>query len=225
MMPIINIYMMIIIKKQETGMRVSKAQAAANRERIVEEAARLFRERGFDGIGVAALMKQAGLTHGGFYGHFDSKEQLMAEACDHAINTAGQGWRDARAPDGTLAMDTVAGRYLSRAHRDHPGAGCVVAALANDAPRQSAPVRAAMTGSVRRLVALVESALPGGRAARKRRQALAATAAMVGGLILARAVDDDALSNEFLQAVAAEPPGAHHPEKHPPHSTNPKEPQ
>ncbi|MBL7251378.1 TetR/AcrR family transcriptional regulator [Alloalcanivorax marinus] len=189
-------------------MRVSKARAAANRERIVEEAARLFRERGFDGVGVAALMKQAGLTHGGFYGHFDSKEQLMAEACEHAINTAGQGWDEARERHGALSMDTVADRYLSRAHRDHPGAGCVVAALASDAPRQSAPVRAAMTGSVRRLIALVESALPGHRAARKRRQALAATAAMVGGLILARAVDDDALSNEFLQAVAAELPGA-----------------
>ena len=74
-------------------MRVSKEQAAANREQIVHQAARLFRERGFDGIGVAELMKNAGLTHGGFYGHFDSKEQLMAEACEYAIGVTGRRWR------------------------------------------------------------------------------------------------------------------------------------
>ena len=187
-------------------MRVSKEQAAANRERIVDEAARLFRERGFDGIGVAELMNSAGLTHGGFYGHFDSKDQLMAEACEHAIGITGKRWRKLIDGDGP-AMDALAGRYLSPRHRDHPGDGCVLAALAGDVPRQSAPVRGAFTRSLRRFIELLDDALPGRRAALRRRKAVAATAAMVGGLILARAVDDDTLSREILDAVAAELPG------------------
>ncbi|MCC4308088.1 TetR/AcrR family transcriptional regulator [Alcanivorax marinus] len=188
-------------------MRVSKEQAAANRERIVEQAARLFRERGFDGIGVAELMNNAGLTHGGFYGHFESKDQLMAEACEHAIGVTGKRWRKLLASDDGPSMDALAGRYLSRRHRDHPGDGCVLAALAGEATRQSPPVRGAFTRSVRRFIDLIDGALPGRRAALRRRKAVAATAAMVGGLILARAVDDDALSREILDAVHAELPG------------------
>lgn len=188
-------------------MRVSKAQAAANRERIVEQAARLFRERGFDGVGVAALMQQAGLTHGGFYGHFDSKEQLMAEACEHAIGVTGKRWRKLLDDGGKPAMDALARRYLSRRHRDHPGDGCVLAALAVDAGRQSPPVRGALTRSLRRFIDLIGTALPGRREAQRREQAVAACASLVGGLILARAVDDDALSDEILHAVAARLPG------------------
>ena len=111
-------------------MRVSKEQAAANREQIVHQAARLFRERGFDGIGVAELMKNAGLTHGGFYGHFDSKEQLMAEACEYAIGVTGRRWRRLVSDSDGPSMDTLARRYLSKRHRDAPGDGCVLAALA-----------------------------------------------------------------------------------------------
>lgn len=186
-------------------MKVSKEQAAENRRRIVETAARLFREKGFDGVGVAELMKQAGLTHGGFYGHFRSKDELMAEACDAAIEQTGARWRRRLERDSEPSLDTLVGNYLTPRHRDHPGDGCVVAALANDAPRQTGAVRHSYTRSVRRLVDLIADTLPGA-AERRRRKAMAVCAGMVGGLILARAVDDDDLSREILEAVAGELP-------------------
>lgn len=182
-------------------MRVSREQAAANRQRIVTEAARLFRERGFDGVGVAELMRNAGLTHGGFYGHFGSKDQLMAEACEAAIASTGRHWREVVADDKAGALQALAGRYLSRRHRDEPGKGCVLAALANDAARQAPPVRGAYTRSVRRFIDLLESLIPGRGKAAQRRKAVAACASMVGALVLARAVDDDALSDEILDTV------------------------
>jgi|TARA_R110000796_G_scaffold82691_9_gene181504 TetR/AcrR family transcriptional repressor of nem operon len=196
-------------KRKRSSMRVSKEQAAANREQIVHQAARLFRERGFDGIGVAELMKNAGLTHGGFYGHFDSKEQLMAEACEYAIGVTGRRWRRLVSDSDGPSMDTLARRYLSKRHRDAPGDGCVLAALAGDAARQSPPVRAAFTGSVKRFIDLLGNALPTRAKAARRQKAVAACAAMVGALVLSRAVDDPALSEEFLDAVAAQLPGTH----------------
>src|SRR5213593_477266 len=110
-------------------MKVSRERAAQNRERILDAAARLFRERGFEGIGVADLMKTAGLTHGGFYGHFSSKEDLMAQACARALARSLEAWskRAERIPDDPLL--SIAGGYLSSKHRDDPGAGCVLAAL------------------------------------------------------------------------------------------------
>src|SRR5436309_5673136 len=106
-------------------MKVTREQAKLNRERVVDTAARQFRERGFEGVGVADLMKAAGLTHGGFYAQFDSKQHLMAEACEQALEESKRMWRDAleRAPKRPLAA--IASHYLSREHRDNPGAGCV----------------------------------------------------------------------------------------------------
>src|SRR2546421_954752 len=123
-------------KRTEISMKVSREQAAQNRERIVETAARLFRERGFEGIGVADLMKEAGLTHGGFYGHFSSKEDLMAKACARASARSRALWGKLaeRAPDDPLSE--IAGVYLTSRHRDNPGTGCLMAALAADASRQ-----------------------------------------------------------------------------------------
>ena len=117
-------------------MRVSREEAARNRERILDAAAQLFRERGFDGIGVADLMKAVGLTHGGFYGHFSSKEDLMAQACARALSRSLEVWskRADSAPDDPLLW--IAGGYLSSKHRDNPGAGCVLAALGPDAAGQ-----------------------------------------------------------------------------------------
>ena len=119
-------------------MKVSREQAAQNRERIVQTAAQLFRERGFDGIGVADLMKAAGLTHGGFYGHFSSKEDLIAEASARAlmgslalfVKVAERAPRD--------PLSAVADAYLTSRHRDKPGEGCVLAALGPDVSRQGA---------------------------------------------------------------------------------------
>lgn len=192
-------------------MKVTREQAAQNRERILETAAQLFRERGFDGVGVADIMKAAGLTHGGFYGHFASKEDLMAQACAHALAKSLDYWDSTieRAKDDPLSAVTRA--YLSARHRDQPGQGCVLAALGPDTYRQGAPVRRTFTAGVRSLIELIANLLPGSSPARKRKQAVATFASMVGAIVLARAVDDRELSNEILDAVAAsiDPSAAH----------------
>jgi TetR/AcrR family transcriptional repressor of nem operon len=184
-------------------MKVTREQAAANRERVLDVAARLFRERGFSGIGVAELMKGAGLTHGGFYGQFDSKDDLMAQACTRAFEVSRAHWQQlaARAPDDPLAA--IAAAYLSTAHRDHPGDGCVVAALGAESARAPGPVRRAITDGVRDLVDQFMRLLPGKPAAR-RQKALATFASFVGALVLSRAVDDPAFSKEILAAVQDE---------------------
>ena len=138
-------------------MKVSREQAALNRERIVDVAARLFREKGYDGIGVADLMKNAGLTHGGFYGHFASKEDLMIEACQHALHQSLEGWRAKVASDPQRALPAIIENYLTTRHRDQPGGGhgrrCG-AHVARRAPRvyasHAAAVRAAARFAARR---------------------------------------------------------------------------
>jgi TetR/AcrR family transcriptional repressor of nem operon len=182
-------------------MKVSREQVALNRERIVETAARLFREKGYDGIGVSDLMKSAGLTHGGFYGHFASKEDLLAEATAFALKKSVERWGDmlAKSPDTALAR--IADSYLSREHRDKPELGCSVTALGPDIARLGDKARHALTQGAAGQVAVLEQLVPGADEADKRRQALAAYAAMVGAIVLARAVDDDALSQEILAAV------------------------
>ena len=183
-------------------MRVSREQAALNRERIVATASRLFREKGYDGIGVADLMKCAGLTHGGFYGHFASKEDLLAEACGQAMSGAVERWRGvlARAPRHPLGA--LARYYLTPEHRDNPGAGCAVASLGPDVARVGEAVRQAMDAGLQQQLALLAEALQG-TPAQKRRQAIVAYASMVGGLLLARTVADAQLSDEILAAVTA----------------------
>ena len=117
-------------------MRVSRAQADENRERILDTATRLFRERGIDGIGVADLMKSAGLTHGGFYGHFKSKDDLVAQACGRAMARMRENW--ARVIDQASGdpLDTMADHYLSSRHRENVGRGCLMAALGSEVARQ-----------------------------------------------------------------------------------------
>jgi len=183
-------------------MRVSREQAALNRARIVEVAAKLFREKGYDGIGVADLMKGAGLTHGGFYGHFESKEDLLAEACAKALEGSVERWEHiAECKSPQEALDKIAHSYLSPDHRDHPGLGCSVTALGADIARLGPPARAALTGGVKGQVAVLEKLLPEPDEAERRRAALVAYASMVGAMMLARAVDDPALSEEFMQAT------------------------
>jgi TetR/AcrR family transcriptional repressor of nem operon len=187
-------------------MKVSREQAEQNRERVLQVAAKLFRERGFDGIGVADLMKSAGMTHGGFYGQFGSKEDLMAEACSRVFDEGGERWRRvvgeaaARGEDGLAAL---ARTYLSTEHRDEPGDGCPVSALGAEAARQGPALRAAFTAGVRGALDFI-GALVGGRKTRRRERAIVAYAAMIGAQVLARAVDDEALSAEILHAVAAD---------------------
>jgi TetR/AcrR family transcriptional repressor of nem operon len=182
-------------------MRVTRAQAEANRERIIEAAGQLFRERGYDGIGVADIMKQAGLTHGGFYGHFESKDALVAEITGRGVGRAS--WPEWLTGKRDPSLADVVRAYLSPRHRDQPGLGCLVAAVGSDIARQPMPVRHAFTEAMRKRVAMVSALVSGRSAAAKRRKAIATLAGLVGGLTLARAVDDPALSDEILDAVAA----------------------
>jgi len=184
-------------------MRVSRVDAARNRERIIEVAARMFRERGFDGIGVADLMKFAGLTHGGFYGHFTSKEDLMAQACMRAQENSLATLHRVAERGGKNALRAVASAYLSPGHRDQPGEGCVLAALGADAARQGSPVRGAFTRGVRSALEMLTPIVAGKSERARRKRALATYASMIGALVLARAVDDPDLSEEVLQSVLA----------------------
>lgn len=187
-------------------MKVSKEQMAENRERILDVAAQLFREKGFDGIGVADLMKSAGLTHGGFYGHFASKDELMAEASARALQRLQAAWAAmarAAAAQGQEPLAAIEAAYLSPRHRDAPGQGCLLAALGSDAARQGPAVRRAVTEGVRAQVEGLASLVPGRTKAARRQRALADYASLVGAMVLARAVDDEDLSNEILRAAAA----------------------
>jgi TetR/AcrR family transcriptional repressor of nem operon len=173
-------------------MRVSRKQAAENRQRIVEAAARLFRDGGFDGVGVDAIMKEAALTHGGFYGHFASKDALMAEAMAHALDRS-MAWQEKL---GRLS-ELVTG-YLSDRHRADRANGCAVAALGAEVARQSPALRKTVTAGVRQQLDRIVSLLKRGTPAARRRRAIATYAGMVGALMLARAVDDPALAREIL---------------------------
>lgn len=175
-------------------MRVSREQAAENRERIVDAAARLFRDKGFDGVGVDAIMKEAGLTHGGFYGHFASKDALAAEAVTRALK--GNGARQAD----LAGLAGIVSEYLSERHRADRANGCTVAALGADCGRQGPAVRKNLTAGVRAQIRHLAGLLKRGTPASRRRRAIAAYAGMVGTLTLARAVDDPELSREILAA-------------------------
>ena len=184
-------------------MKVTRERAAQNRERIVEAAAQLFRERGFEGIGVADLMNEAGLTHGGFYGHFSSKDDLIAEASARALRRSLALLNDLgeRAPDDPLSA--IAGGYLNTKHRDEPGSGCVLAALGSDVSRQGPAVRQAVTDHIRSAVELFTKLIPGRSRAARRQKAMSTYATLVGAMVIARAVDNRELSKEILDAARA----------------------
>jgi len=184
-------------------MRVSREQAAENRERILDTAAKLFREKGFDGIGVADLMGAAGLTHGGFYGHFASKDDLVAQACARTFARSVEAWGRSAGQEARSVLAAITTSYLSVKHRDHPGSGCLLAALGTDVSRQGPSVRRVVTEGLLGLIGLLTRVVPGRSAAAKRERALATMASLVGALVLARAVDNKTLSEEILQATAA----------------------
>ena len=182
-------------------MRVTREQAAENRDRVLDAAARLFRERGFGGVGVAELMNEAGLTHGGFYGQFGSKDELKAQACERAAAQTLAHWREAADKHPDDALPALLATYLSASHRDNPGRGCLVAALAGDAVREGPEVRGAVSAAAMAMFDTLADVVPGQTRAQKRQRAAVALASMVGALVLSRAIDDDALSNEILRAV------------------------
>lgn len=202
-------------------MKVSREHAAENREKILSTAARLFREKGFDGIGIGDLMKSAGLTHGGFYGHFSSKEDLIAQACDRAVDEllarnnllfseeANDQELNNQAPKEQLSagiggnyFQRFVANYLSSEHRDNPGSGCLTAALGSDVARQSPLIKRAFTRGANRLLNAVIEMLPAQKsAAEKREQALFTLAALVGAQVIARALDEPEVSQEVLDVV------------------------
>lgn len=178
-------------------MKVTREQAEANRERILDNAALLFRERGFDGIGLNDLMQAAGLTRGGFYGHFESKDDLAAQATQRALQVNREQWK--KQADRSLAAWVKA--YLSDAHRDHLGAGCGLVALAGDAARGGPAVKHAFAEGVQQLVETLQGQMPAADAGEQREQALAMLSTLVGALLLSRAVGDDGLSRELRVAA------------------------
>ncbi|MGC3946759.1 MAG: TetR/AcrR family transcriptional regulator [Chryseolinea sp.] len=181
----------------ENAMKVTREQAEANRERILDNAAQLFRERGFDGIGLNDLMQAAGLTRGGFYGHFESKDDLAAQATRRAMQTNREEWK--QQTDRSLAAWVRT--YLSDAHRDHPGAGCSLVALAGDAARGGPAVKQVFAEGVGSLLATLQDQMPAADAAGRREQALSMLSTLVGSLLLSRAVGDAGLSRELRDAA------------------------
>ena len=176
-------------------MKVTKAQAQANRARVVETASTLFRERGYDGVGVADLMAAAGFTHGGFYKHFRSKADLMAEsaACGMAQIAAVSA--------GANILDFVR-LYISRKHRDARATGCTMAALGADAARQPEEVRATFAAGIERMLAALSregTALERADAGQARAKSLDILAHAVGAIVLSRACPNDSpLADEIL---------------------------
>jgi TetR/AcrR family transcriptional regulator, transcriptional repressor for nem operon len=176
------------------AMRVSREQVLENKRTILEAAGRLFRERGFESVTVTDVMKSAGLTHGGFYGYFKSKDDLIAQALAEVLE-------DAKTLPADLAA--FAEQYLSPAHRDNFACGCPVAALASETIRQPGGARAEMTEGLRRQIEGLSQVAPGADEGRKRRAAIGSWVAMVGALILARMSDDAELSDEVLSESRA----------------------
>jgi TetR/AcrR family transcriptional repressor of nem operon len=174
-------------------MRVSKEKAAENRERILTEAARLFREHGLSGVGVDALTDAAGLTHGSLYSQFGSKEHLAAEAFSHALKTSSARMCDVE------TLDDYVTRYLSVEHRQRRGDGCVMAALVGEIPHQGAAIRHHFTDAVRAVTKRIASLMSSRR--KSEDEALTIVATMVGALTLARAVDDPEMADRILAAA------------------------
>lgn len=175
----------------------SQADKAASHDRIVKAAAARIRSDGIDGVSVSDLMSEAGLTHGGFYRHFNSRDELVVEAMEAALADGSKAAAAASQLGEGRGLAAVIGGYLSKAHRDHPEAGCAVAALPTDVVRATPDARAAYTSQVRRYLDLLAALDPN----HDSDQAQLTLAALVGGVLLARAVDDQGLSDEILESV------------------------
>jgi TetR/AcrR family transcriptional repressor of nem operon len=187
----------------ETGAATAADRKAASRERILEAAAAAIRRHGPGGVSVSSVMKEAGLTHGAFYAHFASKEDLVAAALTHAGNRFCETL-DA-ATDGTAGYDRLSrmgAAYMSREHLRHEGVGCPIAAVGPEASRMEGPPREAIAQGVEKAVAMVEEALVGafGPGESRRDEAIATLATSVGAVVLARATGDPAEADRILAA-------------------------
>jgi TetR/AcrR family transcriptional regulator, transcriptional repressor for nem operon len=181
------------------SMRYSKEHKQETHARIVKKASVRLREKGAHGIGVADLMKEAGLTHGGFYAHFDSREALVIEAFGYAMDRAVEHWRKIAAetpPEKRLS--TIVDAYVSTVHRDDPGRGCAVPALGAEIARESAKTRRAFTAKLDQLIDVIADQIPDVPRKTARRQAMGTLATMMGTLVMSRVAGSGELSDEIL---------------------------
>jgi TetR/AcrR family transcriptional repressor of nem operon len=182
-------------------MRYSREHKQETHARIVKKASIRLREKGAHGIGVADLMKEAGLTHGGFYAHFDSREALVIEAFAYAMDRATERWRKIAgetAPDKRLA--TIVDSYLTPIHRDDPGHGCAVPTLGAEIARESAKTRKAFAAKLEQMIDMMADQVPDVPRKAARKQAVATLATMVGTLVLSRIAGSGEFSDEILGA-------------------------
>ena len=182
-------------------MRYSKEHKQETHARIVRKASVRLREKGAHGIGVADLMKEAGLTHGGFYAHFDSREALVIEAFAHAMDRSVEQWRKIAAetpPEKRLS--TIIDSYVSTVHRDDPGRGCAVPTLGAEIARESAKTRKAFAAKLDQLIDVMADQIPDVPRKTARRQAMGTLATMMGTLVMSRVAGSGELSDEILAA-------------------------
>lgn len=184
-------------------MRVSRAQAEENRDRVIDVASRLFREHGFDGIGLKDLMKGAGLTQGAFYKQFTSKDDLAALASARAMESATMRWSEAAA-NTSDPLEAVVDFYLSTEHRGEKAEGCPLVALGSDAARQNAEVRQPFEDGILAHFKVLENLIGGGEELEARNKAMAILSLMVGAVMLSRLTQDEPLSQGILKSAAGE---------------------
>jgi len=183
-------------------MKSATTRKETTHARIVEVAARAIRRSGYDGTGVADIMKEAGLTHGGFYAHFADRNALLAEAAGLAGEeaVAASAHIAASAPPGK-ALEALLKAYLSKEHVDHPESGCPLAALGSEMPRQAPEVRRAATRGIKEMIDLVARQSPAWGSPHAHRDAMVTLSTMLGCLVLARAVDDEHLARSLTRTV------------------------
>ncbi|MER8843652.1 MULTISPECIES: TetR/AcrR family transcriptional regulator [Mesorhizobium] len=184
-------------------MRVSRAQAQANREAVINAASRLFREHGFHGIGLKDLMKGAGLTQGAFYKQFESKEDLAAQASRRAMEHATRRW-SAVATGSPDPLEAVIELYLSLGHREEKSDGCPIVALGSDAARQSEEVRIPFQDGIAAHLEVLDELVPAAEGPRNQRKTMAMLSLMVGAVTISRIFRDEEISQRFLDAAASE---------------------
>lgn len=189
-------------RKGKRGVGTSQEDKEKHHARIVAIAAKRVREKGLDGISIADLMKDAGLTHGGFYRHFGSREDLISEAVECALGQWTQRTRRDPNKPSAKRFQAAVDDYLSINHRNSPGSGCAVASLSSEAWRGGKRVRQAYTRQVKLYLSLLERVLDGRRRQVARRDSVLALSALVGAVAMARSVDDDQLSLDLLNGTA-----------------------
>jgi len=183
-------------------MRVSREQANRNRENVIDVASRLFREHGFDGIGLKDLMKSAGLTQGAFYKQFTSKEDLVAQASRRALEGSKEKWMGATKENPDDPLEAAIAFYLSEEHQGVKMDGCPIVALGADAARQGSDVKASFESGVKTHLEVLSKMISATTEAERKEKSIAILSVMVGALTLARVVNDPEMAKSFLDAAA-----------------------